>query len=69
MDQPLYALCKQFQWNWPETHGEGKFVLVMGGLHIENVALKLQGEWLDKSGWTYMKNSCRENNFVQKTAN
>ena len=52
MDQPLYALSKQIQWTWPETHGEEMFVLVMGGLHIENSALNLQGEWLDKSGWT-----------------
>ena len=22
VDQPLYALSKQIQWRWPETHGE-----------------------------------------------
>ena len=41
---------KQIQWSWPETHREDTFVLVMGGLHIEMAALKLPGEWLDKSG-------------------
>ena len=41
MDQPLYAIAKQIQWNWPETHGEAHIVIMFGGLHIEMNLLKL----------------------------
>ena len=34
-DAPLYALAKFTQWKWPETHGEEKFIVMFGGLHIE----------------------------------
>ena len=51
-DQPLYALAKQIQWNWPTTHGEGQFVILFGGLHIEMAVLKVLGNLLDESGWT-----------------
>lgn len=37
-DQPLFALAKTIQWNWPNTYGEEKFVIMMGGLHIEMAA-------------------------------
>lgn len=52
MDQPLFALAKEIQWNWPDTHGENVFVVMMGGLHIEMASLRLLGDWLDGSGWT-----------------
>ena len=29
-DQPLYAIAKKIQWQWPETLGEKKFVVVLG---------------------------------------
>ena len=51
-DQPLYAIIKQVQRTWPETHGEDKIVAMMGGLHIEMNVLKLLGDWLRNSGWT-----------------
>ena len=51
-DQPLFALAKQIQWNWPETYGEQHFVILLGGLHIEMVDLKILGDWLEDSGWT-----------------
>ena len=51
-DQPLYALAKQIQWSWPETHGENMFVVMFGGLHIEMAALKTLGDLLESSGWT-----------------
>ena len=50
--QPLFAVAKQIQWNWPKTHGEPNFVILLGGLHIERVALKMLGDWLEDSGWT-----------------
>ena len=40
-DQPLFALAKQIQWTWPATHGEDKFVIIFGGLHIEMAVLKV----------------------------
>jgi len=52
VDQPLFALAKQIQWNWPENFGEHRFVLVLGGLHLEMAALRTLGNWLDCSGWT-----------------
>ena len=32
MDQLLYCIAIQIQWTWPDTFGEDKFVVVMGGL-------------------------------------
>ncbi len=52
VDQPLYTLAKHIQWRWPETHGEDRFVILFGGLHIEMAALKTLGNLLDGSGWT-----------------
>ena len=54
VDQPLYAIAKTIQWKWPDLYGEKKFVVMMGGLHIEMSMLKLIGDWLDKSGWTHV---------------
>ena len=36
MDQPLFALAKQIQWDTPGgIHGEDRYVIMFGGLHIE----------------------------------
>lgn len=51
-DQPLYAITKTIQWNWPTSHGEDQFVVMMGGLHIEMTALKMLGDLLEGRGWT-----------------
>ncbi len=53
MDQPLFALAKQIQWQFPDV-GEDKFVVMMGGLHIEMMIFKMLGEWLARSGWCSM---------------
>ena len=52
LDQPLFDIAKQIQWNWPSTHGEELFVIMLGGLHTEMAALKAAGDWLQGSGWT-----------------
>ena len=52
LDQPLYALAKEVQWSWPDTHGEDKFMIMLGPLHIEMVLWKMLGQWTDNSGWT-----------------
>lgn len=51
MDQPLFGIAKQIQWAWPDVFGEDKFVVLMGGLHIEMNAVKLLGDFLRGSGW------------------
>lgn len=50
-DMPLYAICKQIQWQQTQTHGEDNYVIMLGGLHIEMNILKLIGDWLNGSGW------------------
>ena len=52
VDQPLFALAKQIQWQWPESYGVDKFVVMFGGLHIEMTVLKVLGDLLKGSGWT-----------------
>ena len=51
MDQPLFAIVKQIQWEKADLYGEEKYVVMMGGLHLEMASLKMVGHWLDKSGW------------------
>ena len=57
VDQPLYAIAKRIQWKWPEEYGESQYVVLMGGLHIEMALLKVIGDWLDGSGWTFVMTS------------
>lgn len=52
MDQPLFAIAKHIQWNFP-SYGEDKFIIIFGGLHIEMAAFKIVGEWLAGSGWKH----------------
>lgn len=44
MDQPLYAIAKKLQWDYPDIHGEDKCVVLLGGLHIEMAILKCLGD-------------------------
>jgi hypothetical protein len=50
-DQPLYALAKEIQWQFPDMYGENKVVVFFGALHVEMAFLKLLGQWLKGSGW------------------
>ena len=34
-DCPIFAKAKYIQWTWPATHGEDRFVVIFGGLHLE----------------------------------
>ena len=36
----------------PWVHGESKFVIMFGGMHIESAALETVGNLLESSGWT-----------------
>ena len=51
-DAPLFALAKFIQWKWPDTHGEDKFVAMLGGLHIGMALWKMYDDYLYGSGWT-----------------
>ena len=50
-DQPLYTIAKTIQWNMPYMFGENKFVIMLGGLHIEMGFLALIGSFVTGSGW------------------
>ena len=52
LDQPLYAVAKKIQWNWPESYGEQHVVMMFGGLYIndEMAFLGLLGHWLEGLG-------------------
>ena len=45
-DQPIYGLAKEIQWRYPDTMGEDKLVVMLGGLLIELAVLKAIGSWL-----------------------
>ena len=51
-DQPLFALAKFVQWKWPNTYGEKKYVVMLGGLHTEMALWNSLGDVLEDSGWT-----------------
>jgi hypothetical protein len=50
-DLPIYTLCKEIQWLLPHVYGEDKLFVMMGGMHVELAAMRVLGDWLDKSGW------------------
>ena len=52
MDQPLFAIGKMIQWAFPDSHGEGKIVLMLGSMHTEMTFFKVLGDLLTDSGWT-----------------
>ena len=43
-DQLLYAIAKQVQWNWPNTHGENLFVVMLQVVSIRRWPLSKQQE-------------------------
>ena len=49
---PLYALAKLVQWKWPITHGEDKYMIMLGGLHMEMASWNTFGDYLENSAWT-----------------
>ena len=32
VNQSLYAVANQIQWNWPDTRGEDHFIIMFGGI-------------------------------------
>ena len=51
VDQPLYDLAKKMQWTFPDIFGEDRFVVMLGGLHIEMALWSTMGDLLHGSGW------------------
>ena len=52
-DQPLYAIAKQLQWQFPTILGEHMYVVMMGGLHIEDKGQLMLGKFIRGSGWEW----------------
>ena len=50
-DQTLYAIIKLIQWQFPDTLGEDKLVVIMGALHIEDKMHLMIGKLLRDTGW------------------
>ena len=50
LDQLLFAIAKQIQWERKHIYGEDKVVIMMGALHIEMTTLIVIGDWLKDSG-------------------
>ena len=44
VDQPLFAIAKQIQWEKADLYGEEKYVVMMGGLYVEMASLKMVGQ-------------------------
>ena len=51
LDQPLFCIAKNIQWSFPESYGENKLIVMMGGFHIESAFMTAIGSWLRGSGW------------------
>ena len=51
-DQPLYAIAKKIQWNFPTVYSEKNLVVMFGEFHTELAALKPLGSWIENSGFT-----------------
>ena len=59
VDQPLFAVAKQIQWQWPENFGEDKYMVILGDVHIEMAAFKTIWNLLKESGWTAVLTEAR----------
>ena len=43
-DQPLYAIAKSLQWQYPSLYGPERLVVMLGPLHIEMAILSSLGD-------------------------
>jgi hypothetical protein len=52
VDLPLYTTAKRLQWSRPSSNiAEDKFIVMLGGMHIEKMLWTCVGDWLEGSGW------------------
>ena len=52
VDQSIFAIGKQLQWNFPEQYGCDKVLFMFGPLHIEMDFLRILGAYMEGCGWT-----------------
>ena len=52
MNRSHFTLAKKIQWKFLDTHGDNKFVVMLGAMHTEKMVLEMIGNWLEGSGWT-----------------
>jgi len=52
VDQPLFAIGKLLQWNFPLKYDIDKLLFMFGTLHIEMDFSHVVGAFLENSGWT-----------------
>ena len=50
-DQPISAVYKQLQIQYHVLLGEDKFVIMMGGLHVQDKSNLMLGKLIRGSGW------------------
>ena len=50
LDQPVSAYSKDMQWHHATIFGHGKYLCVLGDLHIEQSILGLHGDLIKESG-------------------
>ena len=50
-DQTLYAIIKLMHWQFPDTLGEDKLVVIMGARHIEDKMHLMIGKLQRDTGW------------------
>lgn len=41
-------LQKQIQWNWTASHGEDYFIVIFGGLHIQDYWQSSRQQWVNR---------------------
>lgn len=49
MWRTTFCHCKALKWQFSDKFGEDKFVVTLGGLHIEKAILNVLGDLLDGS--------------------
>lgn len=53
-DQPVYTDLKMIQWDKPNVYGADRYMIMMGGLHIEMCFEAVIGDYVERSGWAYL---------------
>ena len=43
--QSLFAIVTKIPWSLPDVYGDSKYVVMMGGIHIEIDLLNVLGHW------------------------
>ena len=52
--------------SWPDTMGEDKCIVMLGGLHTEMAVLNILGEWLDRKYKDYVYRKMLVQEYLKK---